>query len=229
MNARTITSALITVGLGVTLAMPTTALAERDNRGHRQGHSQHDGNRHRQNRQQHREFKRHNRGHKEHKRHSKRHYKEDRHHAKRHYKKHKRHYKEDRRHAKRHYKGHKRHDGYYNRPHGHRKYGHGYGGGYDYGSNYYYDDDDDEKLLIGLVVGGILGYALNESQQDDGDFYDNSYAPAETARYNNGTCLQEREYQTTVLVGGRKVDAYGTACLQPDGSWKRSLPTVPAY
>ena len=84
-------------------------------------------------------------------------------------------------------------------------------------------------LLIGLVVGGILGYALNESQQDDGDFYDNSYAPAETARYNNGTCLQEREYQTTVLVGGRKVDAYGTACLQPDGSWKRNLPTVPAY
>jgi len=211
MNAKTITSALITVVLGVTLAMPTTALADRDDRGHRQGHSQHDGNRHRQNRQQHREFKRHNRGHKEHKRHSKRHYKEDRHHAKRHYRKH------------------KRHDGYYNRHHGHRKYGHGHRGGYGYGSNYYYDDDDDEKLLIGLVVGGILGYALNESQQNDGDFYDNSYAPAQTTSYNNGTCLQEREYQTTVLVGGRKVDAYGTACLQPDGSWKRSLPTVPAY
>ena len=217
MNAKTITSALITVVLGVTLAMPTTALAERDDRGHRQGHSQHDGNRHRQNRQQHRESRRHKRDHKEHKRLGKRHYKEDRHHAKRHYKKHKRHYG-------------KHHDGYYNRHHGHRKYGHGYGGSYGYGSNYYYDDDDDhEKLLIGLVVGGILGYALNESQQDDGDFYDNSYAPAQTTSYNNGTCLQEREYQTTVLVGGRKVDAYGTACLQPDGSWKRSLPTVPAY
>jgi surface antigen len=24
-----------------------------------------------------------------------------------------------------------------------------------------------------------------------------------------------------VIVGGRSVDAYGTACLQPDGSWSR--------
>lgn len=29
-----------------------------------------------------------------------------------------------------------------------------------------------------------------------------------------------REYQTTVTVGGRKQAAYGTACQQPDGSWK---------
>jgi surface antigen len=29
-----------------------------------------------------------------------------------------------------------------------------------------------------------------------------------------------REYQTTVVVGGRKQSAYGTACRQPDGSWK---------
>ncbi|MCG8696401.1 MAG: hypothetical protein MI806_34710 [Minwuiales bacterium] len=35
------------------------------------------------------------------------------------------------------------------------------------------------------------------------------------------TCLQEREYQTTVTVGGQQVDGYGTACLQPDGSWRR--------
>jgi hypothetical protein len=35
------------------------------------------------------------------------------------------------------------------------------------------------------------------------------------------SCLQEREYQTTVIVGGREVEAYGTACLQPDGSWLR--------
>lgn len=29
-----------------------------------------------------------------------------------------------------------------------------------------------------------------------------------------------REYQTTVTVGGSTQDAFGTACLQPDGSWK---------
>ena len=29
-----------------------------------------------------------------------------------------------------------------------------------------------------------------------------------------------REYQQTVTVGGRTEQAYGTACRQPDGSWK---------
>jgi hypothetical protein len=32
--------------------------------------------------------------------------------------------------------------------------------------------------------------------------------------------LQCREFQQTVTVGGRKEEAYGTACLQPDGSWQ---------
>jgi surface antigen len=29
-----------------------------------------------------------------------------------------------------------------------------------------------------------------------------------------------REYQTSVIVGGKKQSAFGTACRQPDGSWK---------
>lgn len=37
---------------------------------------------------------------------------------------------------------------------------------------------------------------------------------------HNSSCLQSREYQTYVEVGGRTVPAYGQACLQPDGSWK---------
>lgn len=32
-------------------------------------------------------------------------------------------------------------------------------------------------------------------------------------------CLQTREYQTTIIVGGAERHAYGTACLMPDGSW----------
>jgi hypothetical protein len=34
---------------------------------------------------------------------------------------------------------------------------------------------------------------------------------------NGRTC---REYQTTVTVGGRPQNAYGTACLEPDGAWR---------
>lgn len=29
-----------------------------------------------------------------------------------------------------------------------------------------------------------------------------------------------REYQTTAVVAGKKQQVYGTACRQPDGSWK---------
>ena len=29
-----------------------------------------------------------------------------------------------------------------------------------------------------------------------------------------------REFQQTVTIGGRTAEAYGTACRQPDGSWK---------
>jgi surface antigen len=29
-----------------------------------------------------------------------------------------------------------------------------------------------------------------------------------------------REYQSTVVVGGKQEQAYGTACRQADGSWK---------
>ncbi len=32
--------------------------------------------------------------------------------------------------------------------------------------------------------------------------------------------LQCREFQQVVEIGGRSEDAYGTACLQPDGAWK---------
>jgi hypothetical protein len=38
-------------------------------------------------------------------------------------------------------------------------------------------------------------------------------------RQSAADCLQVREYQTEIVVGGRTVPAYGDACLQPDGSW----------
>jgi surface antigen len=51
------------------------------------------------------------------------------------------------------------------------------------------------------------------------------YQPVAQAAPAQGSCMQTREYQTKVLVGGQSVDAYGTACLQPDGSWQFGAPT----
>ena len=129
---------------------------------------------------------------------------------------------------------HKRHyykDGYrprYYRGHGGRSY-------------YYYNDDydSDDDLLIGLLMGGLIGYAINSAQQD-GDYTYDSHPQAypqheaQTAIYagdgsSGASCLQEREYQMKVIVGGRTVDAYGTACLQPDGSWSRGPAKLAAH
>jgi surface antigen len=38
--------------------------------------------------------------------------------------------------------------------------------------------------------------------------------------YQNTTGQYCREYQQTVSVGGQQQQAYGTACRQPDGTWK---------
>lgn len=46
-----------------------------------------------------------------------------------------------------------------------------------------------------------------------------AYNPNLAPAGQGSSCLQTREYQTTVIIGGTPRDAYGTACLQPDGSW----------
>lgn len=43
-------------------------------------------------------------------------------------------------------------------------------------------------------------------------------------------CIQTREYQSLVTVGGREVEGYGTACLKADGSWELGPPqAVPDF
>lgn len=50
--------------------------------------------------------------------------------------------------------------------------------------------------------------------------------PAPQAAYQTlpgGPLTQQtqcREYQSTAVVNGQQVPSYGTACLQPDGSWR---------
>lgn len=55
------------------------------------------------------------------------------------------------------------------------------------------------KTVLGMMVAGMALLGVDAMAQD--------------APY----C---REYQRKVTVGGRVVDSYGTACMQPDGSWK---------
>ena len=135
--------------------------------------------------------------------------------------------------------GHQKHEhrGHYKHRSIHKGYHRGYPRSYKHRSH---NGDDDENLLIGLVVGGLVGYAIGKHQQTY-DYGTNSLPPASSrsqeyypvpqSSYSpgNATCLQEREYQTTVIVGGKEVDAYGTACLQPDGSWRREPAQLVSY
>lgn len=51
---------------------------------------------------------------------------------------------------------------------------------------------------------------------DSGNY--GTITPTQTYRSRNGEYC--REYQHTIVVGGRTQDAYGRACRQPDGSWE---------
>jgi hypothetical protein len=141
--------------------------------------------------------------------------------------------------------GYKGNQHYNNQYYGHYQgksgyYSHNYPGHYAYypsypcnncgNHNHNNHNHDNQNLWIGLLGGGILGYALGNYQHSNGaePAY---YPPAATAppptasgyqtTYpGNNPCLQQREYQTKIMVGGKQVQGYGTACLQPDGSWR---------
>ena len=95
--------------------------------------------------------------------------------------------------------------------------------------------------LAGAMIGSEIGKSLDRDDQramaqaeqrahtapvgekivwnnpDSGNY--GSVTPIRDGRdaQSNAYC---REYQTTVVVDGREQSAYGTACQQPDGSWK---------
>lgn len=94
----------------------------------------------------------------------------------------------------------------------------------------------------GALAGGLVGnnllsqlncqdqsYLGNSTQQslDSGQPVswknpDNgNYGEVEPTRtYNSNSGQYCREYQQTIYIDGKKQDAHGTACRQPDGSWK---------
>jgi surface antigen len=96
----------------------------------------------------------------------------------------------------------------------------------------------------GTLLGAFIGHQIGESlDKADVDYARRAQDRAHTAPIgqqitwsnpesgHSGTITprregtdsagnQCREYQQTVTVGGKTEQAYGTACRQPDGSWK---------
>ncbi len=96
-------------------------------------------------------------------------------------------------------------------------------------------------VLLGGLIGGNIGKQLDEKDRleaeratqtalessrsgqtiawtnpDSGNR--GTVTPTKTYQNNNNEYC--REYQQTVVIGGKTEDAHGTACRQPDGSWR---------
>lgn len=106
--------------------------------------------------------------------------------------------------------------------------------------HHHHDHGGDVALGVGL---GILGLGLAAAMTAPPTYYAPPpppppvyYAPpppppvyyqppSMAANQTSGTFIDEdgqtcREYQTTVVVGGRRQAAYGTACLDENGTWR---------
>jgi surface antigen len=97
------------------------------------------------------------------------------------------------------------------------------------------------SVIGGILVGGLVGNLLDQrdkrlaaeaqqkaletapsgstvSWQNPDNGHKGTVTPTHTFQTSSGQYC--REFQTDVTVEGRSEKAYGTACRQPDGSWK---------
>jgi surface antigen len=96
-------------------------------------------------------------------------------------------------------------------------------------------------VLLGALAGSEIGASLDKADRayaQQAAYKANTAPIGETITWNNpdsgnyGTVTPVRdgrdsnsgaycrEFQQTIYVGGKQESAYGTACQQPDGSWK---------
>ena len=95
-------------------------------------------------------------------------------------------------------------------------------------------------VLLGALAGSEIGKSLDKADQayaNQANQQASSAPIGQSIKWNNpqsgnyGTITPTRdgystngrycrEYQQTVVVGGKQQSAYGTACQQPDGSWQ---------
>ena len=73
-----------------------------------------------------------------------------------------------------------------------------------------------EKTSHGALENNRTGQVATWSNPDTGA--SGAVTPVKTYQTAQGQYC--REYQQSVTVGGKTENAYGTACRQPDGSWK---------
>ncbi len=81
-------------------------------------------------------------------------------------------------------------------------------------------DEDDRKRMYTTTQNALeTGVSGTTSQWHNPD---NGHAGSVTPQpsYTNNEGQYCREYQQTVTIGGEPETAYGTACRQPDGTWK---------
>ncbi len=95
--------------------------------------------------------------------------------------------------------------------------------------------------LLGALIGSEIGRSMDEvdRMQAEQAYGQAQAAPIgqtiawdnpDTGNYGSVTPTREgkqtgtgqycREFQQTVVIGGKQEDAYGIACRQPDGSWE---------
>ncbi|MEM7172781.1 MAG: RT0821/Lpp0805 family surface protein [Pseudomonadota bacterium] len=80
--------------------------------------------------------------------------------------------------------------------------------------------DDVDKLkarqAIDQAASAPVGETISWNNPDTG----NRGSVTSVRDGTSSSGLYCREYQQTIIVGGKTEEAYGTACRQPDGSWK---------
>lgn len=149
---------------------------------------------------------------------------------------------------KKNYKAHHYYGGHHYRNNHHSRvyYYPRHSGGYYYGGHYGHHGHGKAGKYLGVALLGLgLGYVLSKSNDRDDygderyedDYYQDRYAPryasppppgyrgqGESEPYSSQSfdfsqCLETREYQTTIFIDGQEQQAFGTACLMPDGTW----------
>ena len=108
------------------------------------------------------------------------------------------------------------------------------------GSQVGHGDGTTAAIIVGTMIGGAIGGSVGKSMDDvdrlktnhaldtvrtgvpsqwKNPDSGNTYAvvPTKTYETNSGPC---RVYTIDAMIGGKPEKVYGTACRQPDGSWK---------
>ena len=78
------------------------------------------------------------------------------------------------------------------------------------------DREKMQKTAQTSLENNRTGQSASWSNPDNG----NSGTVTPTKTYQTASGQNCREYQQTVTVGGKTEEAWGTACRQPDGTWK---------